>query len=90
MVSNTEAVPAVVMGVMILFYLVFLAAVVALTLVVWWRICRKAGYSGWLGLLMIVPIANIVLLLVLAFAEWPVLKELRALKEGSGSVPLRV
>ncbi len=36
-----------------------------------WRICTKAGYSGWLSLLVLVPIANLVLLYFLAFAEWP-------------------
>ncbi len=36
-----------------------------------WRICTKAGYSGWLSLLILVPIVNLVLLYFLAFAEWP-------------------
>ena len=36
-----------------------------------WRICAKAGYSGWLGLLAVVPIANLLLFYFLAFAEWP-------------------
>lgn len=36
-----------------------------------WRICVKAGYSGWLGLLALVPVANLVLLYFLAFASWP-------------------
>ena len=26
-----------------------------------WRICQKAGYSGWLSLLTLVPIANLLL-----------------------------
>ena len=47
--------------------------VVALLVVVpVWRICVKAGYSGWLSLLVLVPIANLLLLYFLAFAEWPV------------------
>lgn len=36
-----------------------------------WRICVKAGYSGWLSLLVLVPIANLLLLYFLGFAEWP-------------------
>ncbi|WP_406696026.1 hypothetical protein V5E97_34020 [Singulisphaera sp. Ch08] len=36
-----------------------------------WRICRKAGFPGAIGLLALVPFANIGLLLFLAFAEWP-------------------
>ena len=47
---------------------------------VWWRIVSKTGHSGWLGLLMFVPIAGIVLLLILAFGEWPIHRELEDLK----------
>ena len=45
---------------------------------VWYRIMSKTGHNGWLGLLMFVPIANFVLLLVLAFGEWPIYRELEA------------
>jgi hypothetical protein len=38
-----------------------------------WNICSKAGYPAPLGLLMLVPMANIVLPLYLAFSEWPAL-----------------
>lgn len=41
----------------------------------WFRIFEKAGYSGWLAILMMVPVANIILLLYFAFAEWPVQKK---------------
>ena len=45
-----------------------------LPVIAFWKICSKAGFSGALGLLTIVPIANIILLLYLAFAEWPALR----------------
>ena len=46
--------------------------VIAILLVVpVWRICQRAGYPGWLGLLILVPLANLVLLYFLAFARWP-------------------
>ena len=35
-------------------------------------IFQKAGYSRWLGLLIIVPVANIVVFLLLVFGDWPV------------------
>lgn len=35
----------------------------------WMRICKRLGFSQWLGLLMIVPIANLVLPGVLAFSK---------------------
>jgi len=39
-------------------------------------IFRKAGYSGWLGLLMIVPLVNLIWLVIFALSEWPIQREL--------------
>jgi heme/copper-type cytochrome/quinol oxidase subunit 2 len=44
------------------------------------RIFRKAGYNWAWGLLWLVPIGNIVAILMLAFGDWPILKEMRQLK----------
>jgi hypothetical protein len=55
--------------------------------IVYWRIFSKAGYPGALGLLMFVPIANLVIILVLAFGEWPILSELKRLRMQVGSQP---
>jgi hypothetical protein len=38
-----------------------------------WRIFGKAGFPPALALLMVVPLVNIVMLFVLAFASWPTL-----------------
>ena len=46
--------------------------VVAVILIPFWFICKKAGFSPWLTLLNLVPLGNLVLLYVLAFAEWKV------------------
>lgn len=46
-----------------------------------WRIFKKAGYHGALGILCLVPIANIIMLAILAFKEWPIQKQIQ-LKEG--------
>ena len=43
----------------------------ALIIVPFWFIFKKAGYSQWLGVLMVVPIVNLVLLYFLAFSNWP-------------------
>jgi hypothetical protein len=53
----------------------------ALIIVPFWFIFRKAGYSQWLGLLMVVPIVNLVMLYFLAFSDWPRLRE-RKTKQG--------
>jgi len=44
--------------------------------VLWWVIFKKAGYNAsfLLGILMAVPIVNIVLFLVFALGEWPILR----------------
>lgn len=44
------------------------------------KIISRAGYSGWWILIMLVPIVNIVMLLVFAFKEWPIQRELRELR----------
>jgi len=49
--------------------------------IIWWKIFSKAGYSGALGLLMLVPIANFIMLLVLAFGRWPIHGELDHLRQ---------
>lgn len=54
------------------------------TILMVWAYCKifsKAGYHWALGLLMLIPIANVIMPLVLAFGDWPILKELRALKQ---------
>jgi hypothetical protein len=53
-------------------------------IIVYWRIFAKTGYSGALGLLMFVPIANIVMLCILAFGEWPIYRELNYLRQQVG------
>ena len=48
-------------------------AAVSLIVVVWpvARICRRAGFSPWLGVLAVVPVANLFLLWFVAMAPWP-------------------
>lgn len=64
----------------LLFAFVFLV-VVAIKLLICCKIFSKAGYSWALGLLMLIPIVNIIMAFFLAFANWPVQKELRRLKQ---------
>lgn len=47
----------------------------ALIIVPFWTIFRKAGYSPWLGVLMIVPMVNLGMLYFLAFSDWPRVQE---------------
>jgi len=44
----------------------------AIIIIPFWFICKKAGFSPWLSLLNIVPMGNLILVYVLAFAQWKV------------------
>jgi len=44
----------------------------AIVIIPTWFICKKAGFTPWLSLLVIVPFGGLILLYVLAFAEWKV------------------
>ncbi len=59
------------------FELIVIVFVLLIPAMLAWRICSKTGFPGVLGLLMLVPVANLILLCVLAFAEWPIERELR-------------
>ena len=54
------------------------------TIIFYWRIVAKMGFPGALSLLNLIPLANIALLGYLAFADWPIHKELRNLKTKHG------
>jgi hypothetical protein len=45
----------------------------ALVILPFWFICKKAGFSPWLSLLNLVPFGFLILLYILAFAEWKVM-----------------
>jgi hypothetical protein len=56
--------------IMLVFYLI----VIAILMIPCWIILKKAGFSPWLALLCIVPsLGTLVLLYVLAFAQWKVM-----------------
>jgi hypothetical protein len=40
-------------------------------LVPYWQIFKKAGFSPWLSLLIMIPFINLCALYYLAFARWP-------------------
>ena len=64
----------------LLFFLAIFAAIVAL----WGMIFKKAGYSFWTGLLMIIPLVNLIWLLVFAFSQWPIHRELERYRQQVG------
>jgi len=65
----------------LIFIIPLVLLIVAVKILVFCKIFSKVGYSWALGLLMLVPIANIIMLFVLAFAEWPIERELRSFRK---------
>jgi hypothetical protein len=51
---------------------VFFFVGIAIVIIPLWQICKKAGFSPWLSLLAIIPLGVLILLYILAFAEWKV------------------
>ena len=37
-----------------------------------WRICKRIGYPGWMGVLILIPLANLIFLYFIAFSNWPI------------------
>lgn len=56
------------MAILPVFVLIFMVVL----LVPYWMIWKKAGFSPWLSLLMVIPLVNFIMLYVLAFADWKV------------------
>jgi Mn2+/Fe2+ NRAMP family transporter len=54
---------------------VWLILWIFLFLVPAWKIAKKAGFAGAWSLLMLIPLVNIAMLWVFAFARWPTLRE---------------
>jgi amino acid transporter len=63
---------------------IFFLALFVFFIFVYYRIAAKAGYNGWLSLLMLVPLVNFVIILMFAFTEWPIERERNALRAGMG------
>ncbi len=55
--------------------------VTAIKILVFCKIFSKAGYSWAIGLLVLIPVATLIMVLFLAFADWPVRRELGKLKQ---------
>jgi uncharacterized membrane protein YhaH (DUF805 family) len=60
--------------------LIIIAVIGIVIVLPFWKILTKAGFSGWWSLIMLIPIIGILTLFYLAFAEWPIQRELNKLK----------
>ena len=51
--------------------LLIILVVILIPLLLFRLIAKKAGYSGWWALTMMIPIVNIIMVWVFSFAKWP-------------------
>ena len=82
-----EHCPPVFIAILISFAILMGLIVFIILTLIYCKIFSKAGYCWALGLLMLVPIANIIMPFVLAFGDWPIQKELRLLKQQQKKPP---
>jgi hypothetical protein len=68
---DPDQVQKMVMAVLAIVPILILVGIVIIVLPFWF-ICKKAGFSPWLSLLNIIPLGALVLIYVLAFADWKV------------------
>jgi hypothetical protein len=53
---------------------VYMLVLGLILIIPFWQLFSKAGYSGWWSLLMVIPLANLIALYVLAFSDWPAMR----------------
>jgi hypothetical protein len=70
-------------AILVAFSILMSPIVLVVRVLIYCKIFARAGYCWALGLLVLVPIANIIMPFVLAFGDWPVLRELRLLRQQS-------
>ena len=74
-------------AVVMVFIVLFYAAVFAFAAYMAMRVAKKAGYNQWMGLLYLVPVANFVMLIMFVFQKWPIERELEQAR-AAGFVPV--
>jgi len=67
-----------IMAAMMLIIPIIIIVAIAIVMIPCWFILKKAGFSPWLSLLCLIPsLGTLVLLYVLAFADWKVVPALQ-------------
>ncbi len=67
--QQASSILAAILGFYLILFVVFLAAII----IPFWFILKKAGFSPWLSLINVIPLGPVILLYVIAFAEWKVI-----------------
>ena len=51
--------------------LIMIVLLIAIPVIVFGPVVKKAGFSRWWSLLLMVPLVNLIMVWVFAFMEWP-------------------
>ncbi|MBV8082746.1 MAG: hypothetical protein JO347_06295 [Candidatus Eremiobacteraeota bacterium] len=70
-------------------WFIFFALIIAV-LGLWmnWRITAKAGFPGWYSLGLLAPFVGLILVVLFAFAEWPIEREVKLLRSMAARKPI--
>jgi len=52
----------------------------AFSLIAWWQIFQKAGFDGARAFLLLIPFVNLIIMIMFAFGEWPMRREIEQLR----------
>ena len=74
--TYSQGAPVDVGGMLFTGFSIFAIFVLLICVIPFWKIFRKAGFPPALSLLMPIPGVNLVLLYILAFADWPSLTKI--------------
>jgi hypothetical protein len=66
-----------------LIVILIIVIILAVALLPWFMIYKKAGYSPAMGCLMYIPLVNVIMLFILAFTQWPIERELENARNAS-------
>lgn len=55
--------------------LLMLLVYIAILVVPFFQLWKRTGHNGWIALLMLIPVVNLIMLYVLAFKQWPAMPD---------------
>ena len=58
----------------------YILVTAGVSIVCWWRIYWRMGLPSLMALLMVIPVANLAVLLYIAFTRWPIEERLDSLQ----------
>jgi hypothetical protein len=66
-------------------FLVFSLICLVILVGIYYLIIKKTGYNPWLSLLILIPgLGGLIIIIMLAFTEWPIQRECRELRARGG------